>query len=286
MSLRNEIAKLYARYVFHEEGPFDPLETQVKFNVPDPPKGIAVRCELANPGGVRSYWVDKQNSGRGLLVYLHGGAFYFGPVKEHWQYIAAICRRTQMAGLMVDYSLAPQSVYPQPLDEIARVIETLEPDDNWAILGDSSGAAFALSVVRRLHRMNMPTPAKLVLMSPWLDITLKNPAIKLTEKDDVMMTVERLSNAARAFTGEADAADPDISPMFAQCDGLPSMLLQIGTADLLLWDCRRYYIKCLEAGADIIYEEYPRAFHDFMMLGFLPEARRALDSQADFITSN
>ena len=67
--------------------------------------------------------------------------------------------------------------------------------------------------------------------------------------------------------------------------GLPEMLIQMGTADLLLWDCRKFYMKCLDAGVSVKYEEYPDAFHDFMMLSPLPEAKRALRSQAEFLSS-
>jgi acetyl esterase/lipase len=217
------------------------------------------------------------------LVYLHGGAFYFGPVKEHWLYLAEICRRTQFAGIMVDYGIAPQRPYPVGMDEIEDLISQLELPVNWAILGDSSGAAMAVSTVLRLKRVGAKIPQKLILMSPWIDMTLQNPAIELTEKDDVMMTVERLSNAARAYAGGSDLRDPDLSPMFADLAGLPPVLIQIGTADLLLGDCRKFFMRCQDAGVDASYEEYPNAFHDFMMLSFLPEARRALASQAAFL---
>jgi len=284
MSIRNELAKLYVRYVFRDEGEFDPLKTQNEFNMPDPPPAMAGRCQLVDSAAVRAFWVDRKNAERGVLLYLHGGAYYFGPVKEHWLYLARICTHTKMAGIMVDYGLAPQMPYPNGMAEISRLIDSLDLSGYWAMLGDSSGAAMAVSTVFRLRKAGKPLPTKLVLMSPWLDATLTNPDIKLTEKDDVMMTVERLSSAARAYVGNADRNDPDISPMFGDLDHLPPMLMQIGTADLLLADCRKFHLRCREAGVPVHYEEYPRAFHDFMMLGFLPEAQRALASQASFLT--
>ena len=285
MSLRNSLAKFYVRYVFRDEGEFDPLKTQRELNVPDPPRGIARRCELTEPANVRAFWIDRQNSAEGILVYLHGGAFYFGPVKEHWLYIASICKRTGMAGIMVDYGIAPQRPYPIGMDEVIELFSHLELPKRWAILGDSSGAAMAISATIRLREMGAALPSKLILMSPWIDLVLQNPAIGLTEKDDVMMTVKRLSNAARAYVGEANLSDPDISPMFADLKGLPPVLIQIGTADLLLWDCRKFFMQCLDAGVEVKYEEYPDAFHDFMMLSFLPEAKRALATQTAFLVS-
>lgn len=283
MSLLVKIAKLYVRFVFRD-GDYAALKTQRDFNVPDPPGRISKRSEPVEGGGVRSFWIDRANAGRGVLVYLHGGAYYFGPVKEHWQYLAQICKQTQMAGLMVDYGIAPQDPFPVGLDQITDLIARLDLGGNWFILGDSSGAGMAVAAFFKLRERGMSLPRKLILMSPWVDLTLQNPDIELSKHEDVMMTVERLVCAARDYAAGADPRDPLISPMFADLAGLPPVLIQMGTADLLLADCRRFYEKCVAAGVDVTYEECPDAFHDFMMLSVLPEARKALRSQAKFLS--
>ena len=284
MSILNSIAKLYVRFTFRDEGGFNALKTQWDFNFPDPPKGIAGRCERFD-SDIRAFWIDKNNSHRGVLVYLHGGAFYFGPVKEHWEYLARVCKQTQLAGLMVDYGIAPQNPFPIGLNEIVDLVSHLDLRANWFFLGDSSGAGMAVSAVFKLRELNRPMPRKLILMSPWIDATLGNPDIDLNKHEDVMMTVERLSSAARIYIGDADPKDPLISPMFGDLTGLPPTLIQTGTSDLLLADCRKFYQRCLSAGVDVLYEEFPDAFHDFMMLSILPEAKRALRSQAAFLKS-
>ena len=286
MSLQNEIAKIYVRLVFREKDEdFDSLKTQKKFSLPEPPKGIAKRCEPVEIGAAKSFWIDRQNASRGVLVYLHGGAFYFGPVKEHWQYIAHISRLTQMAALVIDFRMSPQNPFPAALDDIIETVTTLGLPENWFFVGDSSGGGMCVSSVFKLRKLNAPLPKKLMLLSPWLDATLENPAIELNKHDDAFMTVGRLAKAAGEYAINDDLKNPLISPMFGALEGLPPTLIQIGTADLLLWDCRKFYLKCLEAGAPVRYEEYPNAFHDFMMLGFLPEAKRALKSQVEFLLS-
>lgn len=285
MSIQNTIAKLYVRLVFRDDGEFDAVKTQRQFNVADPPSKIAKRSERLEYTDVRAFWIDKANAIRGVLVYLHGGAFYFGPVKEHWQYLAGICQMTQMAGLMIDYGIAPQSPFPIGFDQIVRLVGELDLPDNWFFLGDSSGAAMAVSAALKLRDIGANMPQKLILMSPWLDLTLKNPEIDLHKYRDVMMTVERLSNAAAAYVGDYESADPVISPMFSDLTGLPPTLIQMGTADLLLADARKFHEKCRDAEIDVRYEEYLDCFHDFMMLGFLPEAKRALRSQTSFLTT-
>lgn len=284
MSIQNTLAKLYVRLVFRDDGPFDSLKTQKELNVPEPPRNIASRCAKAGIDGIRAFWIDKENRQNGVLVYLHGGAFYFGPVKEHWQYIAGMCKRTRMAALVVDFSMAPQHPFPAALDDILKAVTEADLPQNWFFLGDSSGAGMAVAVTFKLKELNETLPKKLILMSPWVDATMRNPAIKLNEHEDPMMSVERLSNAAREYAVNDNAANPLISPLFGEITALPPTLIQMGTADLLLWDCRKFYLKCLDAGIDVKYEEYRDAFHDFMMLGFLPEAKKALRSQAEFLT--
>jgi monoterpene epsilon-lactone hydrolase len=285
VSLQNRIAKLYVRLVFRDKGPFDPLKTQSEFNVPDPPRGISKRALRLDHDRIRGFWIDKQNVDRGVLIYLHGGAFYFGPVKEHWQYLAHICKQTEMAGLMIDYSFAPQHPFPEGLNEVVEIASTIDLPENWFFVGDSSGAGLAVSALFELRRLNRRLPKKLVLMSPWLDVTLTNPAIEENKHDDVMMTVERLSSAAQVYVGDTDPRNPLISPMFGDLAGLPPMLVQMGTADLLLADCRKFVEKCQAAGVDVKYEEVPHVFHDFMMLNILPEAKLAIVSQTEFLNT-
>jgi acetyl esterase/lipase len=276
-------AKLYARTVFRKEDELESLKTQKKLSLPDPPKRIAGRCRKDVIGGVKCVWIDETNATNGVLVYLHGGAYYFGPVKEHWDYIAGISRSTQMAALVIDYRMAPQHPCPAGLDDIVEVVLTQALPENWFFLGDSSGAGMAVAAFFMLRKRSGKLPKKLILMSPWMDATLQNPDINLNEHEDPMMTVKRLLTAAREYTGAGDPKDPLISPMFGDVTGLPPTLIQIGTSDLLLWDCRKFYQKCLEANVAAQYEEYPKGFHDFMMLGFLPEAKKALKSQAEFL---
>lgn len=283
MSILNTIAKVYVRLVFRDEGEFDAHKTQKQLSIPDPPGRIARRAERVEHDSIRAFWIDKANAHRGVLVYLHGGAFYFGPVKEHWQYLAHICKKTQMAGIMVDYGFAPQNPFPVGLNEVVELVSTVDLPENWFLLGDSSGAGMAVSATFKLRELGNPLPKKLVLMSPWVDTTLQNAGIELNKHEDVMMTVERLAAAARVYTGEHDPTDPLISPMCGDLAGLPPVLIQMGTADLLLSDARKFHEKCAEAGIDIQYEEFPDCFHDFMMLSFLPEAKVAIRSQVAWL---
>ncbi len=110
MSILCSIAKLYVRLVFREDGEFDALKTQRELNRPEPPRGIASRCEKVDRSNVRAFWIDREYAENGVPVYLHGGAFYFGPVKEHWDYIARISKQTGMSKPNAQSGLKSNSV--------------------------------------------------------------------------------------------------------------------------------------------------------------------------------
>lgn len=190
-----------------------------------------------------------------------------------------------MSALVIDFRMSPQNPFPAGFDDIIETVTNLDLPANLFFVGDSSGGGMCVSSVFRLKELNARLPKKLILLSPWLDATLENPAIELNKHEDAFMTVGRLAKAASEYATNDDLKNPLISPMFGALEGLPPMLIQTGTADLLLWDCRKFYLKCLDAGIDVKYEEYPNAFHDFMMLSFLPEAKRALKSQVEFLLS-
>jgi len=204
MSILMTVAKLYARAVYRKEDELDSLATQRKLSLPDPPRKFAKRCRVTQIGGVRVVWIDENNAANGVLVYLHGGAYYFGPVKEHWDYIAAISQKTQMAALMIDYRMAPLYPFPHGLNDILEVIEKGELAADWFFLGDSSGAAMAVSAVLMLKEAGRNLPEKIILMSPWVDTSLENPDAKTGERNDPMMTFKRLSTAAE----EVDKSTP------------------------------------------------------------------------------
>jgi epsilon-lactone hydrolase len=259
-------------------------------NRPDPPRRVA-RVHQAEPvqiGGVRCVWLDRANTANGVLVYFHGGGFLWGPLKEQWAWLSLMARRTNMACLLVDYRKAPEHPHPAAVDDALSVIRELQAagtltDGRWAVAGDSAGGNLAVSSSLALRDAGEALPARLVLLSPWMDVSLTHEEIPLLATDDPMLWLEGARFAGTVYAWEQDMTDPSISPVYADPTGLPPILLQSGTAELLAPDIRRFHQRCLEAGVDITYEEYRGAFHVFPMALHLPESRRALRRQVAFL---
>jgi acetyl esterase/lipase len=235
--------------------------------------------------GVRGVWLDRARSSAGVIVYLHGGTYITGPEKEQWQWFSRLCRSTAMAGLMVDYDLAPDAAYPVAHDQTIRVLDHLAGDSRWFLAGDSAGGGLALGVAYTLRDTGRGRAGGLLLVSPWLDITMSNPEARARHRIDAMLSLRGLSRGAVPYAGESDPRDPHISPLFGDPGGLPPMQVHVGTRELFLWDNRAWARKCREAGVACELIEVEGGFHDFAIaVRMVPEARAALAHQVRFLT--
>lgn len=292
MSLQNILVKTFLRltnYKIKQEKLS--LEERQKENLPNPPESIANKFawETVAVDGAKAVWLNKENAKNGVLVYLHGGSYVSGPYKEQWQYLDGMCEKTQMAALLIDYKLAPQNPFPAGLDDVLSILETLSAigdlPENWFLLGDSAGAGLAVASFYELRDAEISLPKKMILMSGWFDLTMGSSEIQQNPHIDPMLTFNRLVESANVYIGSEDVKNPLVSPLYGDVADLPPTLMQCGTADLLVWENRKFYQKCLDAGVDVRYEEHPNLFHDFMMVAFLPEAKNARKSQVEFLLS-
>ncbi len=293
MSIQNTLVKAFLRLTNYKKrrGKLSIAERQSE-NLPAPPAHITkkIACEMVAVDCAKAVWLDREKSKNGVLVYLHGGSYNAGAFKIQWEYLADLCERTKMAALLIDYRLAPQNPFPAGLDDALSIVETLSATgdlpENWYLLGDSAGGGLAVAVFYELRAAEISLPKKIILMSGWFDLTIESPEIRENPNLDPMLSIERMVESAEMYIGEDDAKNVLISPLFGDVRDLPPTLMQCGTADLLIWENRKFYQKCRAAGLDVRYEEYPNLFHDFMMVGFLPETKSARESQTEFLLAS
>jgi acetyl esterase/lipase len=221
------------------------------------------------------------------LVYLHGGAFTAGPVICHWSMLARVCEKTGISAILVDYGLAPERPFPRGLQDVLAVCEHLRAKQGVEavfLMGDSAGGGLALSAALALKEEKQALPEKLVLLSPWLDLTLSNPEIDRVEYRDPLLERDALVEAGREYAAGRDPAHYLLSPVNGTLQGLPPTLLQIGTHDLLVSDCRRFRDKAQRAGVFLIYQEWEAMFHDWMtQTPHMPEANKAVEEIVFFL---
>jgi triacylglycerol lipase len=207
------------------------------------------------------------------VVALHGGAYLVQPTINHWSAYAAIARRTHATVIVPIYPLAStpqgraQTVIPRLADLISTQI-VLHGADNVSLYGDSAGGAMALSVAQHMVSRSDPTPSRMVLISPMLDITMSNPDI--ASIDDPVLRIGSLRSGGQKWAGELCLTDPLVSPVYGSLAGLPPTAVYCGNLDLLAADVLRLQELALSTPAsDFTFVLRNGAIHDWAMGGAL-----------------
>jgi epsilon-lactone hydrolase len=227
--------------------------------------------------GNRVFTLAPGSSGsRKRIVYLHGGAYVNELTKPHWDIIAKLIEATGATVIVPIYPLAPENDHRAAfafLDSVYRQILANTAADDVVLAGDSAGAGLALGMVVDARDKGLPMPGRIILFSPWLDLTLADPHARAVEADDVMLAVDALRMCGAWWAGDDDPRLPRLSPLYADLKGLPPIELYQGTNDIFVVDSRTFVKKVQAAGGAIHYGEYPGAFHVFVGATFTPEAK-------------
>ena len=216
-------------------------------------------------------------AGSPLVFFLHGGAFSVSFTSQHWRFIAWLSSTARATVIAFDYPLSPEAGWRETLSMTRSVYkEALAKTGGRevAVIGDSAGGCLALALAQSLRQDGLPQPSRLILISPWLDVSMGNPEIPAVEPLDPVLSAESLRLAGLRYAGGDDPADPRVSPLFGDLRSLPPITLFTGTADILNPDARRLRDVMTAHGSSIDYREYPGMIHDWLFFSF-PEAAKA-----------
>jgi len=242
------------------------------------------RFRRAEPGAIG----PQDAAERDAILFVHGGGFELGGGDTYAGFAGWIAEMTGADVYMPDYRLAPEDPQPAPTDDAFAAYRTIlelgHSPDRLAVVGDSAGGAIAVTTVRSLNEMGQPSPAALVLISPWLDLSLSGASVASVGDRDPVLPPAWLHGAARNHAGGLGADDPRISPLFAELRRLPPTLVQVGTDEILLDDSTRFADRAYAAGVEVELQRFAGLWHDFQLYaGWLVAAREALDDVAAFL---
>ena len=251
------------------------------------PKGVVLRS--LRIAGIHAEEIKPQASTTQMIFHIHGGAFFVGSLKTHRAFLSEIALRTQMQVLHVDYPLAPDHPYPEASDAIYDIYQMLMDQGVQAkdiiVSGDSCGANLALALALKLKKDDPEhLPSGLILMSPFLDLTLTSESLRYNQKHDALLSVEALETGISYYVPQGiDASIPEISPIFGDFKGLPPTLVQVGSKEILMDDAIRFEKKAKKDDVDVTYKLYTGMWHNFQMFSpWFDEAKKALADIADF----
>jgi epsilon-lactone hydrolase len=253
----------------------------------------AVTYERVSAGGVGGEWISPANTPLDkAILYFHGGGFRIGSVASHRDLIAQIALASGCRVLAINYRLAPERRFPAALDDAIAAYDWmlgqgLTPG-NVAFAGDSAGGNLVLAAMLALRERGLPLPVSAVLMSPWTDLAATGASyVTRAEADPIHQRPMILALAKNYLGGQGDPRDPLVSPLYADLQGLPPLLIQVGDRETVLDDSVMLTDLARAAGVDVNLEVWGGMIHVFQMFGAeLPEAHRAIASIAGFLNQH
>jgi monoterpene epsilon-lactone hydrolase len=224
----------------------------------------------------------------GTILYFHGGVYVIGTAAATVPLVSDLARRAHAKAVTVDYRLAPENPFPAAVDDARAIYEGLLAQGvdagQIALAGESAGGGLAVATLLALRNAGLPLPSSALLMSPYADLTLSGETIVERAASDPILTPEGLRLRVPDYVGGADASDPQISPIFADLSGLPPLLIQVGSNEILLSDAVRLAGRAALADVPVTLEVTPGVPHVFQgFAALLDEANAALDRGATFL---
>jgi monoterpene epsilon-lactone hydrolase len=242
-------------------------------------------------GGVAGVEVTVQgNEAENVILYFHGGVYVIGSAASSVPLVGDLVRRTGTKAITLEYRLAPEHPYPAAIEDaraayVGLLAQGIRPDQI-ALAGESAGGGLVVATLLALRDAGVPLPSCGYLMSPYVDLTLSGETLAEKRKVDPLLTPDGLRARVADYVGGADAADPLLSPIFADLRELPPLLIQVGSHEVLLSDALRFAGRAAISDVSVTLEVTPGVPHVFQAYaGLLDEAGAALDRASDFLNT-
>ena len=252
--------------------------------VPSPPARIT---PLRRP--VKGEWVESGENTSRVVLYFHGGAYIAGSPRTHRPLTAALARDAGARVLALDYRQAPEHAYPAWLEDgvaaYQHLLKTGERPNQIVLAGDSAGGNLVLVTLLRLRELGLPMPAGAICLSPWADLACNSKSFRQNVESEAMLNAPAIAALGKHHIGTRNPKDPLLSPAHANLEGLPPLMVHVGTGEILLDDARAIRRAANKAGVSMDYKEWKDMPHVFPLFHLvLPEARQALQEMNAFIT--
>jgi acetyl esterase/lipase len=221
------------------------------------------------------------------VIHLHGGGYCLGSARTARSWAAHLSAQTGCRVVLPEYRLAPDHPYPAAFEDARAVAEALLREaapGSVVVSGDSAGGGLALALTASMRDAGKDLPAGCILLSPWLDLGRDRRSAADLVRRDVLLSPDWLDACARAYADPSAWTDPLVSPLRAAHSGLPPLLIQAATSELLAPDAALLAASASAAGVDVTYSRWPGLWHDFVLQpGLLSAADSALAQSAWFV---
>jgi acetyl esterase/lipase len=251
------------------------------------PEGVAFTRVEAR--GVAAEWTVAAGARDDVaIVYLHGGGYVMGSLDTHRGHCARISQAARARVLSVDYRLGPEHPHPAAVEDAVAAVRFVREQGfapgRTAVAGDSAGGGLTLAALVALRDAGDPAPAAGLCISPWTDLALSGESIASKAAEDPMVRAADLALMADAYLAGQSPRLPLASPLYANLAGLPPLLLQVGSAEILLDDAVRTASRARRAGVEAELRVWPDMIHVWHAFAqILPEGQQAVEELAAFL---
>lgn len=222
------------------------------------------------------------------MLYLHGGCYTSGSVETHRELITRIAEAAGRRALGLNYRLAPTHPFPAAVEDVVNAYRWLLDGGlrpaSIAFVGDSAGAGLALAATLAVRNERLPIPGTVACISPWVDLAVTGESMETNAVNDPIVSRRMLLGWGKLYLGEHDPRTPLASPLYADLRGLPPLLIQAASAEVLLDDATRLAARAAAGGVRTTLEIWPEMLHAWhLFAAILPEGRDAIAQLGDFI---
>jgi epsilon-lactone hydrolase len=251
-----------------------------------------VRVAEAALGGVRTAEITVDGiEPRHIVMYFHGGVYVLGDAFLSADLASQVGRRTSAKVISVDYRLAPEHPYPAAVDDALAAYEALLDSgtaaSDIAFAGESAGGGLAIATMVNARDRGFPLPAAAFVMSPYVDLTLAGATMEIKRDADPLLSPGALRARVADYAAGHDAGLGLISPIFAELSGLPPLIIQAGSHEVLLDDAIRLAGVAATADVEVFLDITPGVPHVFQAYhAILDEAVVALDRAGQLLSAH
>jgi monoterpene epsilon-lactone hydrolase len=288
--LANRMATMWAPVL--EVAAADPdveeMRTAYEAFLAQSPVADGVEVRPVNAGGVPSLAVTPAGGQDVGILFLHGGGYSVGSAYGYRPLVSALAAAAGVGALVPDYRLAPEHPFPAAVEDALSAYRWLlgQRPGEVVVAGDSAGGGLACSLMMSARTQDLPLPAAALFLCPGVDPT-GNAILSAAGGGEPPEDLEKLTRTMQAYLDGHPAEDPVVNPLMADLSGLPPMLVQAATGDMILPDAQRLVDRALAHGVDARLELYPADTHVFHVFwSFLPEAADALQRAGAFARSS
>jgi len=250
---------------------------------------VGAVAEPVDAGGVTAEWITAPDARSDrVVVYLHGGGYIMGSVNSHRDMCERLSKEARARVLALDYRLAPEHPFPAALEDSIAAYRWLLQEgiksQHIAIGGDSAGGGLTFATLVSLRDAGDPLPACSIPLSPWVEFEGTGDSITSRADIDPMVRQDLDLKMAKAYLNGGDLRNPLAAPIYADLDGLPPLLIQVGEREILFDDSSRMADKATRSGVDVTLREWKGQIHVWQIFASrLDEGQAAIEELGAFV---